>query len=182
MAKLVSKIYGDALFEIAVEKDMVNLLFDQVETIRGMIGGTPELLQLLTHPKITLDEKKDVITRIFQGNICEELMGFLLIIADKGRYQELISICDYFIGRIKEYKGIGTACVTSAVRLNEGQKEKIKDKLLATTEYQEIEIDYSVDESLIGGMVIRIKDRVVDSSIKSKLYDLSKELQKIQLA
>jgi len=52
---------------------------------------------------------------------------------------------------------------------------------LETTDYQEFEIHYSVDESLIGGMIIRIGDRVVDSSIKHKLLELSRQLQKIDL-
>jgi F-type H+-transporting ATPase subunit delta len=55
-------------------------------------------------------------------------------------------------------------------------------RLLATTGYVDFEIDYIVDESLIGGMVIRIGDRVVDSSIKTKLDEFAKDLKKIQLA
>ena len=87
----------------------------------------------------------------------------------------------YFIGKIKEYKKIGSAVVSTAKPLTAAQKEKVLSRLLATTGYVDFEIDYIVDESLIGGMVIRIGDRVVDSSIKTKLYDLSRELSKIQL-
>jgi F-type H+-transporting ATPase subunit delta len=58
----------------------------------------------------------------------------------------------------------------------------VLSRLLATTGYVDFEIDYIVDESLIGGMVIRIGDRVVDSSIKTKLDEFAKDLKKIQLA
>jgi len=67
------------------------------------------------------------------------------------------------------------------VEPDKAAKEKILKRLLETTDYQEFEIHYSVDESLIGGMVIRIGDRVVDSSIKHKLLELSRQLQKIDL-
>ena len=66
--------------------------------------------------------------------------------------------------------------------LTAAQKEKVLSRLLVTTGYVDFEIDYIVDESLIGGMVIRIGDRVVDSSIKTKLDEFAKDLKKIQLA
>ena len=71
--------------------------------------------------------------------------------------------------------------VTSAMELDEQWKEKIREKLLGTTGYKELEISYQVDESLIGGMIIRLKDRVVDSSIKSQLERLKGQLEKISL-
>ena len=83
---------------------------------------------------------------------------------------------------MKEYKKIGTAYVTSAVELKDAQKAQIKEKLLATTQYVEFEMNYEVDPSLIGGMIIRIGDRVVDSSIKTQLYELKKQLMDVQLA
>ena len=65
--------------------------------------------------------------------------------------------------------------------LTDVQKKAVAAKLLETTEYVDFQMNYSVDESLIGGMVIRIGDRVVDSSIKHKINELSKDLMKIQL-
>ena len=63
----------------------------------------------------------------------------------------------------------------------EDQKAAVEKRLLATTKYVKFEMHYDVDAALIGGMVIRIGDRVVDSSVKTKLYDLTRELSKIQL-
>ena len=65
--------------------------------------------------------------------------------------------------------------------LSELRKADIQDRLLKTTPYLTMEIHYDVDPSLIGGMVIRIKDRVVDSSIRTKLADMKRELLQIQL-
>ena len=65
--------------------------------------------------------------------------------------------------------------------LSEEQKEQIKEKLLATTEYVEFEMSFNVDASLIGGLVIRVGDRVVDSSIRTRIEEMAKELGKIQL-
>ena len=73
------------------------------------------------------------------------------------------------------------ASVVSAMPLTKSQEEEIEKKLLATTEYNQMEMNYSVDESLIGGMTIRIKDRVIDSSIKTKLYNIKKNLLNVQI-
>ena len=71
--------------------------------------------------------------------------------------------------------------MTTAVPLKDGQRREVEQKLLDTTQYKSMEISYGVDASLIGGMVIRIGDRVVDSSIKTKLNELQKDLLKVQI-
>lgn len=111
-----------------------------------------------------------------------EMTGFLRVVIEKDRESELPAILNWFIDRVKEYKHIGKASVTSASELSEDQKKQIEKRLLETTEYESIEMTFSVDESLIGGLMIRIGDRVVDSSIKTKLYEMKRELMKIQLA
>ena len=104
------------------------------------------------------------------------------MIVQKDRNSSMAEIFQYFIDRVKDYKNIGIAKVTSAVELSDAQKAAVEKKLLETTKYVEFETDYTVDNSLIGGMVIRIGDRIVDNSIKTRLYELTKELSKIQLS
>ena len=182
MAKLVSKVYGDALFEAAMEKQMLDTVYEEVSALQVIFQENPDLVRTLNHPKIVKEEKISILENIFSGKVSDELMGFLTIIVEKGRQNDISAIFQYFIGRVKEYKKIGTAYITSAVELKETQKAQIKERLLATTSYVEFEMIYSVDSALIGGLVIRIGDRVVDSSIKTQLYELKKNLSKLQLA
>ena len=110
------------------------------------------------------------------------MMGFLTTVVEKGRQGDIPAIFEYFITTVKEYKKIGIAYVTSAVPLSEEQKVQVTERLLTTTRYVEFEMNYEVDPSLIGGMIIRIGDRVVDSSIKTQLYELKRQLLDVQLA
>ena len=181
MAKLISKTYGEALFELAVEENKLDVFLDEVNLVLKAIKMNPDFYKLLNHPKVSKEEKIQVMENVFKSRISDEITGFLTIIISKERYKDLDTILEYFIGRVKEEKGIGAAFVTTAIPLTEIQKAQIMEKLLATTSYKEMEMDFSVDESLIGGMIIRIKDRVVDSSIKTKLSELQKQLYKIQL-
>jgi len=181
MAKLVSKTYGDALFELAVESESVDEMLAEVNGVTGIMKENIELSKLMNHPKIVKEEKIKILENVFKNRISMELLGLMRMIVSKNHYTDMGSVFTYFIEQVKEYKNIGTAHVTSALPLNAVQEEQIKKKLLDTTKYVEFEVTYEVDSSLIGGMVIRIGDRVVDSSIKTKLYDLSRELSKIQL-
>ena len=172
MAKLVSKVYGDALFETAMEKELVDTFYEETSALLPILQANPELFSLLGNPQIVKEEKVALLHQVFSGKIAEELMGFLSIIVEKDRQNEMISILEYFIQRVKEFKKIGAAYVTSAVELGAEQKAALEKRLLETTGYVQFEMHYDVDTSLLGGMVIRIGDRVVDSSIKTRLYEL----------
>ena len=181
MAKLISKTYGDALFGLAVEDDKVDVLLEEIEQLQKILAENEDFGRLMNHPKIIKEEKIEVAKTVFEGRISGELLGFLTIIISKDRYREIDEILTYFVAKVKEYKGIVIATVTTAVPLKEDPCTEVEKKLLDTTKYKSMEIHYGVDASLIGGMVIRIGDRVVDSSISTKLNELQKDLLKVQV-
>ena len=120
-----------------------------------------------------------IVEETFGGRVPKEFVGLMTLMVEKGRANEMLSVFEYFVSLVKEEKKIGRADVTTAMAMSDAQKEKVEKKLLETTKYESFEMCYRVDESLIGGMVIRIGDRVVDSSIKTKLYELSRNLKNI---
>jgi F-type H+-transporting ATPase subunit delta len=176
MAKLISKTYGDALFELAIETDKLDALQEEVEAVMEVLDTNPEFVKLMCHPKISMDEKTEVLNTVFQGKASDELTGFLATIESKGRFQEIHNILSYFVDRCREYKKIGVAYVTSAVPLKDSEKKAVEEKLLETTAYESFIMNFDEDSSLIGGMVIRIGGRVVDSSVKTKLSNMAKSL------
>ena len=181
MAKLVSTTYGEALFELAAENNKEEEFLGEITALQGILKDNPALGSLMNHPKILKEEKLKVLEDVFSGRISRELLGFLHLVVAKDRYGEIDGILDFFIGKVKQHQGIGIANVATAVSLNEDQKKEIENKLLATTPFDRMEMHYQVEEDLIGGMVIRIGDRVVDSSVKTKLFELQRELLKVQL-
>ena len=181
MAKLVSRTYGDALFELAVEENRVDELSEEIQVLTEILEQNKDFEKIMVHPEIPQETKLQVIEDVFKGRVSDPLTGFLRIVAAKGRYKQLPGIFAYYIARVKEYKRIGIAEVTSAVPLNGVQKQKIEKRLLDTTRYETMEIEYKVDASKIGGLLIRIGDRVVDSTISSRLAALTSSLQKISL-
>lgn len=181
MAKLISKTYGEALFKAAIEENQLDSIDAEVKEILQIFRENEELSKLLNHPKISRDEKIQLIENVFKGNISDTIMGFLVIIVEKGRYNEIEGIFNYFLSEVMEFRNIGAAYVISASELSVEQKMQVQKRLLEVTKYVQFVMDYKVDETLIGGMVIRIGDRVVDSSIRTKLNTMANELKKIQL-
>ena len=181
MAKLISKTYGDALFELAMEQNEADAFLEEVTSLRQILEENGEFDKLMNHPKIRKEEKQRVMEEVFRGRISEQLLGFLILILQKERYRDLDQIFVYFTDKIKDARGIGVAYVATAMELSEVQKKRIEEKLLQTTSYRQMEMHYRTDAGLIGGMVIRIGDRVVDSSVRTKLEELKRQLYQIQL-
>ncbi|MBQ1192599.1 MAG: ATP synthase F1 subunit delta [Lachnospiraceae bacterium] len=182
MAKLVDKTYGDALCELALENGKIDIYFEEAKAVLSALKENSELIKLLNHPKIDKEEKIKIIENIFKGRVSDDITGFLVLMMNKDRQNMIIETLEYFISLVKEHKKIGVAYVTTAVELSQTKKKEIEAKLIATTKYAEFEMNYDVDKAIIGGMIIRIGDRVVDSSIKTQIYNISKELYNIQLA
>lgn len=182
MAKVVAKVYGDALFDLAIENNELDEVAKEIQVLKDTLAANTELLQFLNHPKISNEDKIKSIEEIFKGKFSDTTVGFLVVVVTKNRYNELDAIMAYFLEVVREYRKIGKASVTSAFELTKEQKQKIEKKLLDSTEYVEFLIDYKVDPSIVGGLIIRVGDRVVDSSIKSKIESMRKDLMKLQLA
>ena len=181
MAKLVGTTYGEALFELAVDEGREEQFLEEVTALKELLKQNPDFEKLMNHPKILKEEKIKVLEEVFEGRISKELLGLLHLVVSKDRYGQINEILDYFIAEVKKSQRIGIAYVTTAIPLGEAKKKEIEEKLLETTDFVKMEMHYQVEEDLIGGMIIRIGDRVVDSSVRPKLFELRRDLLKIQL-
>ena len=181
MAKLTEKVYGEALFELAVEEGRTDSLLEEVRLVSQVLSDNPDLAKLMQHPGIPESDKEKLLKEIWDGKVSKELTGLMLLLLQKEHYSELPLVLDYFTAQVKEKEKIGIAYIKTAVELNAAQKGLVEKRLLETTDYRSFELHFEVDTSLIGGMIIRIGDRVVDSSIKTKLENLSRQLYQIKL-
>lgn len=176
MAKQVDITYGNALFELALEEKKIDSLYEEAVALIDILNDNQELIKLLNHPKVSKEDKQKLVAETFDGRVSDELTGLISMVVNKGHVNHIISILQYFVKQVKKEKNIGVASVKSAVTLSDTQKASIEKRLIETTSYSTMEVDYAVDASLIGGLVIRIEDRVVDSSIKTKLENMSRAL------
>ena len=182
MAKLVSKVYGDALFSLATEENQVDELWEEAAMVHEAVDTNPDFLSVLCHPELTMEKKLSLLQDVFQKGLSQHMMGLLNVMLKKGRIGEILPVLDYFIEQAKEYSKIGVVSVATPMALSDRQREQLENRLLEVSGYESLEMQYQLDESLLGGMVIRIGDRVLDNSIRSKLEAMSRQLYKVKLS
>lgn len=178
MAELVSTTYSTALFEVCVEEKKVDDYLKEINFIREVIKSNDGFFELLKTPKINTNEKKNIISNVFKAELCEEIMNFLYILVDKRRITYFIDIAEEFEKKVYEFKGIVKAKVYSSMKLGKEQIQKLETRLSKKTG-KVVEMNNIVDKSVIGGIMIKFNDVVIDGTIKGKLNDLEKYLDKI---
>lgn len=181
MAKLAAKVYGDALFSLAIEENKLDEMWAEVKSIRRALSENPEFFSIIGHPELPVEKKQAMADEIFDKQ-SGDMKAFLHILLQKRRFGEILSIFDYFDEQAKKYRKIGVVDVSTPYPLDDKKKEQIENRLLEVTGYESLEMNYRLDKELLGGIVIRIGDRILDNSIRSKLDDMTRKLGKVRVS
>lgn len=180
MDELIGKRYGTALFELAQENGQLSQLKEEIILVTESLMKSEEYFEVINHPKISLDEKIKLTESILEGKVSHDLLGLIILVLQKGRQNALTAIFQYCLDAISEFEGFVKALITSSHMLGSEQKQAIEKHLSQMTN-KKIDAQYKVDLSLIGGLTIRIGDKIVDNSIKGKIHQMSRELLNTKL-
>lgn len=181
MAELITDRYATALFEVAKENNAVKNYEEQVKIIYDTLLKNPEFLQVLSDPKIILEEKYSLAEKVFEGKVYDELVGLFILLVRKNRQNYTLDILAQFLEMAQADAGILLATVTTAMPLKKEQLAQIKTNLEKSTK-QTIDLVTVVDKDLIGGIIIQVGDKVVDGSVSGQLNTLSNKLKDLRLA
>lgn len=173
--KKAARRYATALIELAKERDEVDSILKDVEFIHNTLEGSRDLVLFLKSPVINFDDKTQALEKIFFDKLEELTKQFVTLLSRKDRINLLDQIAKAFIEKYKEYAGIITVDVYVAHELDDQQQELLHQNLEQKTQ-KKVDMNISVDESLKGGMAIRIEDTVIDGTVKHKLKELEKSL------
>jgi len=139
--------------------------------------SSKELVVMIKSPIIKADKKDNVLDAITAGKTSVITSTFTKLLLRKGREFFLPEIITAFIDQYKEYKGIHTVKLTTAIPVSEELKKSIVDKIKADKHLKDIELLTAVDDSLIGGFVLEVGDELVDGSIAFDLKNIKKQFQ-----
>ncbi|MCC9135861.1 ATP synthase F1 subunit delta [Pontibacter silvestris] len=167
----VASRYAKSLIELASERNELENVHKDMQQFSKVVSQNRELHLLLRNPIVKSDKKLAIINAIFSGRVQELTLAFFKIVARKNRESVLEFIATEFEKQYNELKGIQTAKVISAIPLTPGLREQLGQKLVAETG-QTIELEEIIDPSLIGGFVLRVGDKQIDSSVKHSLLKL----------
>lgn len=181
MAEIIVNRYATALFEIAFDKGAMIQFEEEAKMIKKVLDEEVDYIKILSHPSVIEAEKIELIEKAFAGQVSDEFIGLMALIIKKSRTEYLTSVLEQFIHMAKEASGVLTAAVTSAVPLTNQQLAQIQSNIEQSTG-KTIEMDTTVDPSIIGGLIVRVGDKVVDGSIKGQMDALKSQLNSLRLA
>ena len=172
----IASRYAKSLLDLAQESNVTSEVVSDIEGFSKMVENR-DLYLLLKSPIIHSDKKAKIFDALMGGKINKLTDAFFNIILRKGREAYLPEIATEFLHQYKVQKGISSVKLTTASEISDEALEKIKSKLLGSDiTDKSLEIETSVDESLIGGFIVQIGDNLVDASVAHKLRELSKQM------
>lgn len=163
----VAKRYAEALFDVAKAKGQVESVEQEYAGVFAALQEHPELNNILMHPSINHDVKKQQFVGLFEGRVSETVLNFLKLLFDARRQDTIASIYEEYVRLADEYRGVIKAHVETAVPITEEELTTLKNTLGANG--KQVRVTSTVNPALIGGAKVRVGDRVLDYSVAGQL-------------
>lgn len=170
----VASRYAKSLLEIAIEQNKIDSVLGDMKFLLEINNESRDLELLIQSPIVNSDKKIDIFEKIFE-QFEEVSMAFLRLITKNRRESFMPQIAEAFIALVKEHKGIVPVSLISARPLDAKTKEMITSKVQAMVSGQ-LEIEEKIDESIIGGFIVRMGDTQIDASVASQFNNLKQRL------
>lgn len=174
----VIKIYSNALFELSTEENLLNEVYLDLTQCADIFKSQQEFLKILSSPIIDVSEKISMLEKVFKSTNCNELVfNFMCVLAEKNRIDLFCEIQQDFSKHYNDFNNVLQVEVTTCIPLTEELRNGIIDKVSKKTG-KNVTIVEIIDKSILGGVILKYDNIVIDDSIKSRLKDLSKQLHK----
>ena len=171
----IANNYAKALFKIGKEQNSVDKFYEQLKDIVGIIKNSNDLKTFFENLLVSANDKKEVIYKIFGKDFDLQIINLLNLLADNKR-MELVDTVYYCFEKLYErICNIKRITVASAIELNSASKKRL-EKIIEIKTGSSIIPSYKIKKDIIGGLIIKIGDKIIDLSLASKINDMEKQL------
>ena len=169
---LISDRYASALYDLASEKKLVDVVLDDLLFIQSMIKNNKDLKLVIKSPLIKSNDKLEILQNILKSKNPNELsLTFLKVLSKNKRFQKTVDIIAQFKNINAQKRGDVLADITSAEKLSNEQQDNIKEQLRKILG-DKLSLSYKVDEQIIGGLIIKVGSKMIDTSLSNKINKL----------
>ncbi len=173
---LVAQRYADALVKIARDGKLTfEKISKDLNLIKEILEQSKDLQAVLINPVVSVDDKKEIIEKVFKKEIDILIINFLKLLTDKNKFDVFEDVLEAYNKAIDSINNIKKVSVTSAVTMPKDAQSRLKQKLEEKLNANVV-LDLNINKDIIAGLVIKIDDNVIDMSLKHKLEDLSKSI------
>ncbi|HPR28340.1 MAG TPA: ATP synthase F1 subunit delta, partial [Chitinophagales bacterium] len=162
----IANRYAKSILQLAIEKGQLEEVNRDMEMLNVATDDSRDFYLMLKSPIIHADKKMAVINGVFGNKLTSITSNFLEILVRKGREGFLPDVIDVFRNMYNAHKGITEVELRTAYELSEQTRQAIMDRLRSMAGLQEIRMKTTIDDSLIGGYVLRFEDKLIDTSIQ----------------
>ena len=180
MEKLVGKRYAEALFKVAIELNKLNEFKEEIIFVSDVFEENERLKVIFEHPRLSKDEKKDILNELFKDKVSTEVLNLCYIMVDKGRSKHIKNVSEELNKLANKEQGIVEAKAITAIAMTEEEKENL-EKTLSKKLAKQVNLSNAIDTSIVGGVVVEVEGKRIDGSVKGKLDDIYKSLNNIKL-
>ncbi len=176
MGNIVARRYARALFAIGQEAgaDELTTYGQELTVISDILKGAPELFRVFKNPIFGVEQKKAVLEKVLEKlDLSKMVQNFCFLLAEKDRLAFLPDIQSYYATLLDEAQGVVRGQLTTAYELSDSRQDEIKAQLEGQTK-RKVDLNYEVNTDILGGLVLKIGDKVFDASIRAQL-DMIKE-------
>jgi F-type H+-transporting ATPase subunit delta len=171
----VAKRYALALFQLAKEHQLLDQMEQELRVVKEVIIQNKDLNAVLKSPKLPIEKKKEILKEAF-SSVNTYVFNTLMILIDRHREDHIADMADHFIGLANEERGIAEAKVYSVRPLTEAERDALSSVFASKVGKQSLRIENIVDSNLLGGIKLRIGNRIFDGSLRGKLERLERQL------
>lgn len=172
---MVAKRYALALFQLAKEQQLLEKVEEELRIVKEVLLVNVELKAILKSPKVLKDKKREILAEAF-GSLNTYVLNTLMLLIDRHREDEMVAVAEEFIELSNEEKGIEEAEVYSIRPLTDEERAALSSSFAAKIGKKSLQIENVVDSDLLGGIKIRIGNRIYDGSLRGKLDRLERKL------
>lgn len=178
MDSVVARRYARALFALGKKRgtDAMHAYGETLADFTGALEENPEIMGFFKNPIFSADEKKAVIAKALSG-ADSVVSNFVELLADKDRLPVLPAIADYYGELVDEADGVMRGQVTTAMELTDARRDEIK-KTLEQSAGRPLVLGFDVNPDILGGVVVTIGDKVLDSSLRAQLTMLKEQIKR----
>lgn len=174
--ELVASRWAKSLLELSSDDGLTTeVVHSQLTDVVDTVNASEDLKELFVNPVVTVDEKQNIIEKIFGEALSPTLKNFLKVLALRKRLGLIEDILEEYRKELNKCENIVRLTVTSAVEINEEKREDLRNKIVEKLS-KSADIKWSVDNSIIGGLVFDIDGTIVDDSLNTKLNNLCKRI------
>lgn len=171
--------YAIALFDLGAEAENLKNIARDVATLSALLGTSPDLKGLTLNPVFSSEDKGRAMAAVIKAAGLDSLVdNFVAVVANNGRLDHLENIIAEFNRILAHHNGEVNASVVTAQELTHVQLDALKKKLKSMVG-SDVTVDTDVDGRLLGGMVVKIGSRMIDSSLKTKLANLEESMKEV---